>query len=461
MCPLVTIYLNNMKLNLNHLFIIILFITKSFSSAAQENILETSRANANKLIDKIQNDKAINADSAFKLISNWNVYPTIKGGKDYLFYYTDSLFGKVPFRVFVPASYNNTRKSTCVLLLHGAVGQSSFADADSVQKFDDDIIFSILKKQDNIIIRPIGDPKKQFSWVVHKAGLARRDAPNFTYQTLTNIIASVKKQFNIDDSKVFAFGHSDGSDGTIGLGVYTPNQFAGFIAYNSMFDNIFARDFYIRNIVNSPLYVVHSDLDDLRPIQQTHIIMDWLKDKHDHLIYKEYIGYQHYDKHLNTDIPYTSVFINSVSRNLFKNKIYWECYSDKIYNSYAWIKLTSIDTGGNRAAWHQSLTFPNYNKIKKEIDTRYRQYQGLNKSAAVKVTFFNNTFNLEISGITEAEIMISPMMVNIERPVVININGKQVFAGKVQADKNFMLQNFKNSFDRDAIWVSSIKVKVE
>ncbi|SDH28439.1 hypothetical protein ACQ86K_30630 [Mucilaginibacter sp. P19] len=450
-----------MKLNLNHLILFILFFTFSSTLSAQENALEKAASNAEKRISQIRVNNEIDADSTFKLLSNWHTYPDIKGGKDYLFYYTDSLFGKVPFRVFVPVSYNNIRKSTCILLLHGAVGQSSFADADSIQKFDDDIIFAILKKQDNVIIRPIGDPKKFFNWVLNKKAFRDRDVPNFTYQTLANILISVKKQVNINDSEVFALGHSDGSDGAIGLGIYVPNQFAGFMAYNSMFDNIFARDFYIRNIINSPLYVVHSDLDDLRPIQQTRIVMDWLKDKPDHLIYKEYIGYQHYDKHLNTDLPYTPVFINSVSRNLFKNKIYWECYSDKIYNSYAWIKLTGIDTGLNRAAWHQSLTFPNYDKIKKEIDTRYRQYQGLNKSAAVKGTFFNNTFNLETSGVKETEIMISPLMVNLEQPVVVNINGKQVFRGKIQADKNFMLRNFKASFDRDAIWVNSVKLKVE
>ena len=52
-------------------------------------------------------------------------------------------------------------------------------------------------------------------------------------------------------------------------------------------------------------------------------------------------------------------------------------------------------------------------------------------------------------------------MVNLEQPVVVNINGKQVFRGKIQADKNFMLRNFKASFDRDAIWVNSVKLKVE
>ena len=122
-----------MKLNLNHLILFILFFTFSSTLSAQESALEKAASNADKRISQIRVNNEIDADSTFKQFSNWHDYPDIKGGKDYLFYYTDSLFGKVPFRVFVPVSYNSTRKSTCILLLHGAVVQSSFADSDSIQ----------------------------------------------------------------------------------------------------------------------------------------------------------------------------------------------------------------------------------------------------------------------------------------------------------------------------------------
>lgn len=50
-------------------------------------------------------------------------------------------------------------------------------------------------------------------------------------------------------------------------------------------------------------------------------------------------------------------------------------------------------------------------------------------------------------------------MVNLEQPVTIIVNGKQAFSGKLVADKKFIIDGFKSNFDRDAIWVTSIKVK--
>lgn len=433
------------------------FFIHSSTLSAQKNALEKAASNANKMISQIQANSKINADSTFKLLSNWHTYPLIKGNRDYVFYYTDSLFGRVPFRVFVPATYNSNRKSACILLLHGAVGRMSFADIDSLTKFNDDILFNTISKQGYIIIRPVGDERgKKFSWVVNTFG---REAANPVYQTLTAMVTSVKTMLNIDDNKVFAVGHSDGSDGSIGLAVYAPNQYAGIIAYNSMLSNIMANDFYIRNVKNTPLYLVHSELDDLRPVQQTRLIVDSLKKIDKQITYKEYAGYQHYDKHLDKELPLIPHFTDNVSRKIFKDTIYWELKRAHIYNVCGWLQVNEIDTQLPIARWLTPFNFKVYNK-KTGGWYPFQLYQ-IDKRAAAKGTFFNNTFNLETSGVTEAEIMISPLMVNMEQPIIININGKQVFSGKVQADKSFILQNFKNNFDRDAIWVSSIKVKIE
>lgn len=446
-----------MKPNLKKLLPILLFITSSINLSAQENQLSTSITNANKRIDEIQADKKIDADSTFKLLSHWHNYPAIQAGKDYVFYYTDSLFGKVPFRVFVPANYNNARKFACILLLHGAVGQYSFADIDSLKKFNDDILFNTISKQRYIIIRPIGDERnKKFTWVVNNFG---RDAANPTFKTLTAILFSVKTMLNIDDNKVFAVGHSDGSDGSVGLGVYAPNQFAGIIGYNSMLNVILASDYYIRNIVNTPLYLVHSDLDDLRPIQETRTIVDSLKKIDRQITYKEYVGYQHYDKHLDQELPLIPQFISSVSRKTFKDSIYWELKRGDIYNTCSWLKVVGVNTAQPAAPWHTMFNVKVYNK---HTGGWYPgQLYSTAQSAAIKGTFANNIFNIQTSGITSIEVLINPLQVDLKKQVTININGKQAFAGMVKADKDFMINSFKNSFDREAILVNSVKLKVE
>jgi predicted esterase len=330
-----------MKPNLNKILLVLLFITTAISLSAQENPLSTSVNNVNKWLNEIQADKKIDADSTLKLLSNWHNYPDLKGGEDYVFYYADSVFGEVPFRVFVPDNYNSWRKSACILLLHSAVGQYSFADIDSLKKFNDDILFNTISKQGYIIIRPVGEDAKKFSWVINNFGDGNY---NPTYKTLTAMVASAKTILNIDDNKVFAVGHSDGSDGCVGLGVYAPDQFAGIIGYNSMLDNIFADDFNLRNLMNTPLYLVHSNLDDLRPIQQTRMMVDSLKKTDRQITYKEYAGYQHYDKHLDQELPLVPKFVNSVNRKTFKDSVYWETRRGDIYNICSWLSVTSVNT---------------------------------------------------------------------------------------------------------------------
>ncbi len=52
-------------------------------------------------------------------------------------------------------------------------------------------------------------------------------------------------------------------------------------------------------------------------------------------------------------------------------------------------------------------------------------------------------------------------MVNLENVVYVNVNGKQVYKGKISAEKTFLINHFKNSFDRQALWVTSIKLTIE
>lgn len=452
-----------MKLILQKILLIVFILSSVNQLFAQHKFVQLSLPdNSDKVLDQIRQDRLINADSTYKILNSWERYSAIiQTGQEYIYYYTDSLFGKVPMRVYIPTAYKSMQKSPCILMLHGAVGRSHFTDIDSLNKFDSDILFSTLKNQNYIVVRPVADRDKKFNWVVNKFDGRKGNAPNPTFKSLTNILVSLKKILNVDDNRIFAFGHSDGSDGAIGLAVYSPDIFAGFVAYNSMLNNIFAKDFYIRNVINTHLYVVHSDLDDLRPIQQTRVIINELTKIDPTILYKEYLGYQHEDKHLDKDVPYSVVFMNSESRNPYSTKVFWETDKADLYNSCNWLKITGIDTTGKAPDWDSTFNFESYNKRDKVWMKELLYYYPLNKHAAVKATYNNNIFNIEVSRVAEIELRISPVMVNLENLVIIKVNGKQVFSRKVLPDKDFLISQFKNNFDRQALWVTSIKVKVE
>jgi predicted esterase len=229
------------------------------------------------------NDR-ITADSAYRKLSQWNNYPKILfPGHQYLFSYYDSLFGEIPFRVFVPETYKNTIKTPLLLMLHGAVGHSSIKDGEdylnpssAVSKdAAEDPFFNYFSKKDYIILMPIAGPEVKFDWAINKfAGFGSIYPPsnngvNATYKMLAKMISAMKASYNIDDDQVYCLGHSDGADGTFCLGLTQPGQFSGFVVYNSMLVNLGSRNTFLKNLENIRVNAVHSDKDDLRPIEQT------------------------------------------------------------------------------------------------------------------------------------------------------------------------------------------------
>jgi len=81
-------------------------------------------------------------------------------------------------------------------------------------------------------------------------------------------------------------------------------------------------------------------------------------------------------------------------------------------------------------------------------------------SGAVRARYFGNQFEIETSRLNEIAILIHPDMVNLENPVIININGIEKFNQKVSIDREFMIDNFMKNRDRKALWVKKISFQI-
>jgi predicted esterase len=446
------------KFKMTRIVFLSLFLVISLVSSGQNC---RSLPNANKALSEelgeIDANSKISADSAFRILSKWNKYPNVNTRQWYLFLYNNAIFGTVPLKIYIPENYKSDVSSPAILILHGAVGLGSFADAYKDTLNDDSLFYNYFAQKNFIVIRPFADTKVNFDWVINRFnGISNRTKTNYTFQTLCRIVNQLKQVLNIDDNKVFALGHSDGADGVFALEVYKPTIFAAFVAYNSMLLNLTNYDLYLRNTVNRPLYLVHSDLDDLRPIQQTRLIVKILDLLHSPVHYKEYVGYQHYDKHLKLDLPYSYKWIQTTRRNPFSKNITWEL-SDLSYNGCDWLQVTQFDTSVSAAKWQKEPNTKTYNKRDKIYSST--PYYDLNKSAVVKASYDTNVFDVQTSRVKEIEILINPEMVNLQKPVIVKVNSKEVFNKKVIADKNFILKTFASGFDRKAIYVTSIKIK--
>ena len=421
------------------------------------------------MTQEFTSDQGISADSLIKMLAAWNKYPSsYKADQNYIFTYEDPYYGNVPMRLYVPKTYSPDKKCTLILLLHGAVSLSSFARADdspgnpsgSNESDDDDLFFTYFRDQGYLILRPFADSKKKFNWVINdfNSGLDQGSSPgniNFTFKCLIGAITKLKKVFNIDDNKIFAFGHSDGADGAFGLEVFQPSVFAGFLLYNSMLTNLKATNIYPANMENCPSYIVHSDHDDLRAVEQTTAIVDRLKELGAPIQYKVYNGYKHFDNHLKIDLPFANKFILQTTRNPFPSKVYWEA-GNAIDNRCFWLKIDSFNLSLPKAKWQEEVNFKTYLRPTKTW-ANFNYYMTA-PGYVIKASYLDNTFTVNTSKILSFEILISEKMVDLNQNVKVILNGTLVFNKRIKPNKQFILSAFKQNADRTCIWVNSIKL---
>jgi len=92
--------------------------------------------------------------------------------------------------------------------------------------------------------------------------------------------------------------------------------------------------------------------------------------------------------------------------------------------------------------------------------TKYNAFNYTEPSAVVKANYYGNHFDVKTSKVSELTIYIHPEMVNLEIPVVIDVNGNEEFNDIISINRDFMVKNFLTNYDRKALWVNKIVLKI-
>ncbi|MEA2095956.1 MAG: PDZ domain-containing protein, partial [Candidatus Cloacimonadota bacterium] len=93
--------------------------------------------------------------------------------------------------------------------------------------------------------------------------------------------------------------------------------------------------------------------------------------------------------------------------------------------------------------------------------THYNALNYSKPSGAIKAVCYGNHFDIETSRVSQIALHIHPKMINLKIPVVVTINGKEVFNKIVEIDRDFMIKNFKENLDKKALWVNKIILNVK
>ncbi|RAW00715.1 carboxylesterase family protein [Pseudochryseolinea flava] len=261
---------------------------------------------------------------------------TLPSGPQVVTFFSDADDTEQPYGLYIPKNYDANKKYPLVIMLHGAgsnhrlalrrvFGKSNAAGETDVEATR---YFPEWKDVDYIVASPYARGTAGYQ------GIAEKD--------VLDVLADVKKRFNIDEDRTYLTGLSMGGGGTLWIGMTRPDIWAAIAPVCPAPPN--GTDALMMNAHNLPAHFFHGDAD---PAVKVDISRTWVKTLQESgatVAYAEYPGVFH-DSWVNA---YKDGFIfdwfSKFKRNLFPDQVKYATTQYKFNHAY-WITIDQLTPG--------------------------------------------------------------------------------------------------------------------
>jgi predicted esterase len=321
--------------------------------------------------------------------------------------FTIQVAGKQTF-MHLPPKYNPKKSYPLIIVLHGA-GDNGQNLRGAWAKGDVD--WSAKVRDTCIVAAPTWGPAQWWKW----------PEGNEVYALLDHM----KSNYNVDTNRVMLTGFSNGGHSSWSLGMKQPSLFAGLApsAGGPVGDEVRLDLELIVSLANLPVHWVHSADDRICPAESARRVKARYKQLgYDNLVHKQYDSGGH-----------------------TAHRAYWGTI-------FKWFTKLERDMYPEKAVFltdHQ------------EIDTAYWvRLQGISGRAKVTGEIKGSTIKLKVEKVAKIIVFLSDNMVNLDKPVKVEINGKQKFSGTVKRSACTAVEEALRRNDRGAVYAAYLEFDV-
>ncbi len=238
----------------------------------------------------------------------------------------------VPFDNYidVPDEYDPTRPWPVRVQLHGGVDRQ---DPDEGRRRRDNRI----RGEAQIYVHPFG-------W----ADAAWWHAPQV--ENILSLIDRVKRQYNVDESRIYLTGTSDGGTGTFFLAMKAPTMFASFlplIGNPGVLANpsvLADGQLYISNLVNRPFFVVNGVNDPKYPAARIASYLELLDKAGVSMTFRQQQTGGHDTSWWGSERGHFETFVHEHPRPAHPALLSWETERVDRYNRVHWLVVDELGT---------------------------------------------------------------------------------------------------------------------
>jgi len=159
----------------------------------------------------------------------------------------------LPYRLYVPSTYNGSKAFPLIVALHGLGGtDDSFFDGYEKR------LPPLAEQHGYIIAAPLGYRVDGFygSGVAASRDDATRRTREFSEQDVMQVLDRVRRSYKIDDNRIYLLGHSMGGIGTWAIAPKYPDIWAAIAPLSGL-----GSPDSLASIRNVPEIIVHGDND--------------------------------------------------------------------------------------------------------------------------------------------------------------------------------------------------------
>lgn len=279
-------------------------------------------------------------------------------------------------------------------------------------------------------------------------------------ENLTTLIDRVKHDYNVDESRVYVTGISDGGTGVYYLAMRYATPWAACMPLNGHPSVIANPDtgadgqLYAGNLFNCPLRIVNGGRDPLYPAASVAPIIEMFKRTGATLQFQVYPDAGHDVSWWPQERERYEVFLAQHRRVAHPGKISWETERTDRYNRFRWLVIDRLGKRSSDVMLDDVNTFSPTPIMERQLFEREKP------SGRVDAVRRGNTFDVRTRGVQAFTLLISPDAVDMSKPVHVTVNGRSVPDATVAPDVATLMKWAARDQDRTMLYGAEIHISV-
>jgi dienelactone hydrolase len=374
----------------------------------------------------------------------------LKAGRDYVSRRTGRI--ALPSRVRgvpldnvleVPAGYNPGRAWPLRVMLHGGVSREPPEAGDEPAR----PLTNRLPGDDELVLHPRAFARSEW-WT------------NDQVDNINRLLMRVRREHNVDESRVYVTGFSDGGTGAYYLAMRDATPWAACIPLHGH-PLVLANpqtgvegELFAGNLVNCPLRVVNGGRDQLYPAASVVPFIEMFRRGGIPVDFQAYPDAEHNTRHWPEERPRFEAFLAAHRRVAHPERISWETDRTDRDNRFRWLV---IDRLGTRSS---DVDVPDVNRVQSSPGRERELFARSRPSGRVDVVRRGNAFEAKTRGVRGFTLLLSPDVLDFARPVRVTVNGRVVVDKVVTKDAATLLAWAARDQDRTMLYGAELRIVV-